>query len=977
MKIAIVSNSPTRGTGFGQQTKLLAQGFTDRGHSVTVICEPHLTKNEFPWDEIKTEAYDSAGIDRVLADLQPNVAIFFDSAQRIHEWMNIKVAAANIPLYYWYPYEGSSVPDDYLDMFYGIRPGAVIHLSYFSRNLWERAESDRVIYHAVNPAFRPLDTPKRTLRKKWSRLFRAPIFPDAPLVINLNRNFWHKGWDLCFDYIRQMKEIEPDIQFLAHTVSKVDEARGGFDLPKIARIFGIEENIIFSGFDWKRPLAVEELNEIINMADWRIDGSHGEGFGLCLHPDSAVYTKRGAIPISQVVPGDETLTHEGIYRKVLATISRPEPNLVDVRLGYRPTIRVTKEHPFLIKSVTGEVGWKSVCNLLPNDLVAAPKPVGDKPLPEFIDLADYCKDCEFDTNEIWHRMGFSGKDSVWSYSSICKKYSTSKKIAENARRMLRDANIHGTSEGAALAVKLSNDGFEAPIPVKIKRLIPVDSELLAFIGWYLAEGSGDGSRCEFSLGRDERHIAEWLNNYAERSFGISADIRECQDKSAIRVIFKGKALVGFLTSFCGKGAANKSLHESFLGCEKSLLPLVSGFIKGDGHIHGERNTLSFTTISPSLAYQVTNILASNGILASLKWHQDRAIFEGSVVRHHLKRAARLLGIDILFRRDSEESRKHKPAYEETDSYFFLPIRRIQETKNEAGSVCDLSVDGSRSFVANGIVVHNTVAECVEAGLPQIVTDHTTMREIVGKDYLGLIPPATTRFSVGTSWKVPNIPAYVEVSRRIMESPEKFSYDQADFFSVDSMITAWEEVFEQDLPINLWDERRYGYRRQHLLRGSKQSVARIAQVLKASIFEIGPYDGELIDWATQFGVTITAISDQLTGDSKKDKFIRVNGIGETWTPADMLVFTDEQDSFADQARHVFERFGSYQWLVVRLQDRFIWGSERFSADQMRKIFESTGHHRREDMELIVKKKLPFFDYEIWGLSEEMPEALLSF
>lgn len=549
MKIAIVSNSPSRGTGFGQQTKLLAQGFHDRGHEVVIICEPYgVQENPFPWEEIRTEAYDAAGIDKHLEEIRPDVAILFDSAQRINGWMELKVAPANIPLYFWYPYEGSSVPDDMLNMWWGVAPGAVIHLSYFSQRMWTRAESARVIYHAYNPAFRKLDVPKSRLRKKWSKIWRSPIFPDAPLVLNINRNFWHKGWDLCFDYIAKMKEKIEDIQFLAHTKAEVDESRGGFNLRKMAKVYGIEDNVIFSGFDWNRTLPVEDLNEIINMCDWRIDTSHGEGFGA------------------------------------------------------------------------------------------------------------------------------------------------------------------------------------------------------------------------------------------------------------------------------------------------------------------------------------------------------------------------------------------------------------------------------------------TILECMAAGLPQLLTNHTTMKEIVGEDYPGVVDPAHTRFSVGTTWKTPSIPGYLALSDKV----ESFEYDPEILarFSVDQMIDSWEEVFEQDLSRDYWKEHRYGYRRQHTLRGSKQSVARIASLLRTSILELGTYDGELLEWAVQFGVNIQAISfDGLTGNEKKDKLISLQDLSEPWPEAGMLVMTDEQDSFASTPKHVFDRFSAYPWIVARFQDRFKWGAERFSVSQFKFILERS-HHRRTDLELAVKSKLPFFDYEIWSISEESPEALLN-
>lgn len=70
-------------------------------------------------------------------------------------------------------------------------------------------------------------------------------------------------------------------------------------------------------------------------------------FGFpCFEPGTMILTKRGALPIEEVVVGDLVLTHTGSWKTVLKTMNQPADHLRTIKgMGILPT-RTTDEHPY-------------------------------------------------------------------------------------------------------------------------------------------------------------------------------------------------------------------------------------------------------------------------------------------------------------------------------------------------------------------------------------------------------------------------------------------------------------------------------------------------------------------------------------------------------------------------------------------------------------------------------------------------------
>jgi glycosyltransferase involved in cell wall biosynthesis len=274
--------------------RLLCEGFAAQGADVFLLAAavpmkpiPMAGVTEWRYSNI----HDVDLMDSVLTTIQPDICLVFGCTEFIAHYLQLRSTPPNCPTYFWLPYEGSFLPKKYKKQFRGLPVNHVIHLSEFGRRLWGKvAESDVVIPHCIDTDIWKYDedfTKERQweLRKKWAERFRFPFFEDAFVVINLDRNIWHKRWDATFDYVARLQKRMPDrrVQLVAHALMNQPGDQGhppGFNLPYLERVYGLHHQICYTGFDWGDSLEREDLVELCQMSDIRLTTSQGEGFGI-------------------------------------------------------------------------------------------------------------------------------------------------------------------------------------------------------------------------------------------------------------------------------------------------------------------------------------------------------------------------------------------------------------------------------------------------------------------------------------------------------------------------------------------------------------------------------------------------------------------------------------------------------------------------------------------------------------------------
>ncbi|MBI2634478.1 Fe-S cluster assembly protein SufB [Candidatus Peregrinibacteria bacterium] len=224
------------------------------------------------------------------------------------------------------------------------------------------------------------------------------------------------------------------------------------------------------------------------------------------------------------------------------------------------------------------------------------------------------------------------------------------------------------------------------IPSKIIDKEDITETLLKILGLYLAEGSVSFNKAlklnvlSFSFGKadKEKNLAEEVKLCIE-SIGQKASITRPKN-GYYTVVSYSKQLINLCLEHCGKGAATKILSQTIMELPiKKQQIFLDYYLKGDGNIYIKKSNNSKMircgTVSKSLAYQIQEIIARQGIFANISTRKDLYIVEYT------------------------ENKKWS-AVRKKDNLFFVPIKDIQE-KEYNDFVFNLDVEKINSYLVKG------------------------------------------------------------------------------------------------------------------------------------------------------------------------------------------------------------------------------------------------------------------------------------
>ena len=295
MKIAILSESTGNPSGFGQQTRILSEGLRDKGYDVIVLAtssfpnQPDPPEGVSQWD-VKFD--DLSSIDKALSRAKPDAVIVFWTTYHLSLYSHLR-CVSNVPMFFWLPWEASTLKAEMTSIFDEIPDNHIVSLTQFGKDLWSPfVKTDSIIPHGLDLDVFKYDPDKFTpesrseSRREWSRRLRRTIPDDALVILNLDRNIWHKRWDATYDTLRRVVEMVGDsrpVQLIAHTQCRVDTDEPfakGYNLFDLEKMYGVEGHVLYTGFDWDAGLSPEDLVELYQLCDVRISTSGGEGFGI-------------------------------------------------------------------------------------------------------------------------------------------------------------------------------------------------------------------------------------------------------------------------------------------------------------------------------------------------------------------------------------------------------------------------------------------------------------------------------------------------------------------------------------------------------------------------------------------------------------------------------------------------------------------------------------------------------------------------
>jgi len=485
------------------------------------------------------------------------------------------------------------------------------------------------------------------------------------MIITASRHYPWKRIDIAFQVLKQLDKPVPLLvvagEFTPHTII----------LKQIAKNMGLTDKVNFTGF-----ISDEELSCLYSSSLAYVQTSIREPFGLCVHPDTQIFTRGGVKRAIDIERGDDVISVDGQWHTVYAKRVRPNntPLIGVVPWSFNIPTLVTRNHPCYailrekkekFKTATRkEPKWVAAHRLKKGDLLVYP------------------------TLKIPKRK---------AQPLLLKSYT--KGITENGTFIPISVNQYDGSHRILNANKL---------PEQLKL-----TESLAYLfGLYVAEGYAlENGVVAFAISQKEEKLTQRIKDIVKSELGLNLKIRNRENGLKREIYMCSSPLARMLRSLFGTNAREKHFPTNWLTLPNNLVRcLLEGLFMGDGCIYD--GDLIFRTASSTLANQVKFLL--------LKLRRFPFSFRQ---KGESKRKNRIYDFLIPLRPSGKRKSKLGSAF------VFLPIRNVETVPYE-GNVVDLGVEGASSFCGESILLHNSPLEAQSCGTPAVVWGDAGVKETV-------------------------------------------------------------------------------------------------------------------------------------------------------------------------------------------------------------------------------------------------------
>lgn len=564
---------------------------------------------------------------------------------------------------------------------------------------------------------------------------------DAFVILTVADNQERKNLGKSLEIVSKFKKVTGcKLRYLLVTREK---SPVGWKLRDLAMEYDIASELMI----FERGMSQDALWGIYATSDAFLLTSKGEG--LCVLPDTSVWTGDGLVSIQNVSLGDWVYSRDGKLHLVKDTMARQvDEQINNIEIGFGlDNIRVTSSHPVLASKNYGRTGING--NLRKISSLA----YYDADSLEKGDFIFYPKPREYDKRKV-------------CISDYVKNTTVSDdgKVYSIGRNQFGATFIHPQKEHAQ------------------KDEINIDNDFCSLLGWFVAEGCNTGEGLSFSLNQNEIKPREHIRRIVRQKFSL-----ELHDSFMERNRYDGRVyhtLLGrFFSSMCGKDAREKHLPNwaLYLNEEKSW-SLLEALFSGDGNYDEKSATLRYSTTSKKLSRQIQFILFRMGIVSSVRDNEKKPEYTVSVHRPEIFK------IPFLIDKYIPEVPKTQRQFIELDDGWLIPIRSNKK-EHYSGLVYNLEVEETHDFLLAGGVVHNCmpVLEAMSVGIPVVasgvgaLTEHLSYERgfILSNEYDGYRDPwgNEKRFFASTKdgvvaldkvWKKIDVERFVERARAYVE-----------------------------------------------------------------------------------------------------------------------------------------------------------------------------------------------------------------
>lgn len=395
----------------------------------------------------------------------------------------------------------------------------------------------------------------------------------------------------------------------------------------------------------------------------------GANVDRCFLPDQKVLSDKGFINIQDCTLDNTLFTKEGNYQKITELLCNEySGEIFNIKcLGEPLPVKVTPNHPFYISNISKKRSGKD-----------------------------------------WNNYKNCLEDYRWVESKDLKK-------------------------GDYLFIPFNSNKKDLPEDL--------NEEILYLIGWYLSDGNISNKRLRITFQGDQLNMAEYVKTLLEKydkfektefyvkhhitgkvfkSFSSKAGVTiyKIAEKNAYAL----ECTSNFFNSIVNKyitvlPGGEKVLKDTLLNCS-DLLPLLLGFLEGDGHQKRiEKNNTIKNCIEVSgsyhnLMYQIRHILLNNKIWCTMNYVSNKNSKYNSKSQLRIdiqdwEGINRIVENSLKFQKIIDPI-KQKSLFILKEDGYWVPISKI-EIVEYTGKVYNFEVEKSNTYTISNICTHNCVA----------------------------------------------------------------------------------------------------------------------------------------------------------------------------------------------------------------------------------------------------------------------------
>jgi 2-oxoglutarate ferredoxin oxidoreductase subunit beta len=240
---------------------------------------------------------------------------------------------------------------------------------------------------------------------------------------------------------------------------------------------------------------------------------------------------------------------------------------------------------------------------------------------------------------------------------------------------------------------------------KLPRNIPLSTDFLRLMGYYVAEGFVHNREVCFTFNENEIEYIEDVKQTMMKLFELKA--ASLTKRNSTTLIFYSAPLARVFAEWFGNGALNKKLpHFAMLLPATKQVEIIKGMWPGDGCMISSQLRGNFKTISKILCEQLKTLLLRQGIVPVISVAKANGIHKKSYSIQVVNDRDFVILCKVLGKDHNANTHTGKPPSSILQpDYVLVPVRKI-ESFDYDGPVFNLEVEEVNSYVSENAILHN-------------------------------------------------------------------------------------------------------------------------------------------------------------------------------------------------------------------------------------------------------------------------------